>query len=899
MQKKEIINIVNLKKLFSSCLLLVATAFCYGQHALLNGLVINEKQEVIANVTILAKQGVIIKAFTNANSKGEFKLKLTTNQTYDIELSSMGYEKLSTAFTATITSENKTFTLKQKTRAEDTVRVVAQRGVYEKGDTIFYNTDVFKRNNETNLKDLLRNMPGIIVSESGKIIADGQMVTKLLIDGKDLTGENYEKIVNNLSPHGLDQIQVLKKYKDPFELSNSATGNTEVAINLTFKNKKIIPNAKVGLSIGYPIKYYEEKADFLVLTKPITSINFININSIGNTSQLITSPNSLFGNVNTDLFKKLGKGLPYQNNVNELFLKITKNYYSFNNTQFYDNSSQFNIGKKITDKFTINYTPEKIEQTENGFSKTFVDNQLFAETNSLNKPLITRKTFSIKNELIWMLQKNEQIKINSSFQTEKENSINNSILNSTSVNFLTQNKKSFGNSLINYTKFLKNGTMINVAGFYEVQQNRELLDTDGLEYNNTIISSVLGKTKALQQNLSIKETNVGSYFKLIKRKNDCSFTFQPTYRTVFGQLTSKLSAIASNNLVYPSIDSFNNNYNYRQNSFSFPIRYNLDKDKYKININIEPIFFYSHVHRIKNIIFNYNASLNFYYEFKSKRRISFFVNRNTDFSYLTRLFAANTIVGNRNKMASTNFLLKDQSYFISINTYKSGSYYNKSNFSYSSSFSINSPNHLLNNLSNNFYTIQNYFLYDFNNKSITGTIRNSFTPDQLSIRIENDFSASSRSSISSQNNNIIASTNNNFQLSTRLISRFKNSFNFQFNNTVSYATNKRENSNFINKGLTNVTGLDVNFNYMKKKHLDIEAKNYYFNTYTTPVQNILLFNVSYKQLLYKNKIRLSLELRNLTNKKAFVSQNISITQFSENQVLLLPFLALLKLEFLL
>ncbi len=888
-----------IKKIISSCLCIIATAYCYGQSVSIKGYVNNEIGQALANVSVVAKQGAVIKAYDITNNVGIFQFNLQAKQDYTIEFTSIGYDKLVINLNTTLDIVQKKFTLKQKFTAEDTVRVIAKRGVYENGDTVFYNTDVFKKNNENNLKDLLNNLPGIIVTPNGKIIANNQMVSKLLIDGKDLTGENYEKIVNNLSPHNIDQLQVLKKYKDPYELSNSATGNTEVAINITFKNKRVIPSSKISASLGLPIKYYEQKTDFLVLTKPVTAINFINFNSIGNTAQLIASPNSLFGNINTELFKKLGKGLPYQNTANELSLKITKNNYSFNNTQYFDNSSQFNIGKKITDKFTFNYTPEKIEQAESDFSQTFIGNQIFAETNALNNVFIDKKAFRVKNELIYMLKNNEQIKWNASYLSEKDNSINSSVLNSKNVFFDNSNKKVFANSLVNYTKFLRNATLINIAGFYDVQHNKEFLLNNGIAYDNSIFSNALGFVKFLEQNIETKENNIGAYLKLIKRKRDFSFTFQPTYRKILGTLQSSLSALASTTLFYKNIDSFKNHYKYDQICISLPINYKFDNDDFTLNLSIEPILFRSKIHSISNSITNYNATINAHYEFKNRRTIGFTATRNNDFSFLTKTFAANVIVNNKNKITGTGFLLKNQSYSINISSYKFGAFSNKPNFSYSISGNFNTPNYLLNNTNNNFYAIQNYINNMAVNKGISANMRNNLTSDKLRMRFENDVNISSRESVSSQNNIIISSLSNSYQLDNRVISRLKGMFNFVLNNSLSFNTNKRKGFNGFNKSLTDVIALDVNLNYMKKSHIDIEARNYYFNTFNGNVQNIFLLNVSYKQLLNNNKLRLNLELRNVTNKNAFVTQNISITQFYENRVALLPFFALVKLEFLL
>ena len=227
------------KKVFSSCLFFVATTFCFAQSVTLSGVVLNEQGAPISNVSVVIKKASIIKAYTIADNKGIFKINILPGVDYIIGFTCVGYEPMNEKI---ILKENKqtTFTLKLRTTVEDTVRITPQIGIYERGDTIFYNADVFKRNNEDNLADLLKNTPGFRVMPNGKVMIGDDIINKVTIDSKDLTGENYEKIINNLSPHNIDQIQVLKKYKDPFDLSKTATGDTEYALNLTFKKKRII-----------------------------------------------------------------------------------------------------------------------------------------------------------------------------------------------------------------------------------------------------------------------------------------------------------------------------------------------------------------------------------------------------------------------------------------------------------------------------------------------------------------------------------------------------------------------------------------------------------------------------------------------------------------------------------
>ncbi len=887
-----------LKFLTSSCLLLLATVSSFAQAIKLNGIVKNEKGISLKSVSVVAKIETIIKAYDISNNKGEFELNLNANLNYMIELTSVGYNKLVINYKYEENKNYKTYILQEKNTGEDTVVITAKRGVYERNDTIFYNADYFKKNNENSVGDLLKNMPGVRVSQNGKILVDGVMATKVLIEGKDLTGESYEKIINNLSPHNIDQIQVLKKYKDPYVLTNKVDGSSELAINITFKKKRTIPSFRLLATVGIPIKFYEQKSDFLVLTKNYTSVNFINVNTIGNTSQLIASPNSIFGNINPTLFPKLGKGLNYKNNVNEIFLKLAKNNYSFNNTKYFDNSSQFNIGKKTTNKFSINYTPEKIEQFETSSSVTSVGNQIFSETNSFIKPSLKKNSFTVKNELIYMIKRNEQLKINFNIIAEKEDATDSRLTNNVAINVLNINKKKFANSLFNYTKFLKNNTVINIAAFYDAQVNNEALINDGTVYNNTLINSSLGKTNFLAQNITSKENNFGTFIKLIKRKNDYSFTFQPTVKKIQGKFHSSLSATTLNNILYNNIDSFSNNFSYYQTSLSIPLTYNYNNTYTNFTISIEPLHLNSTRGNIKNNIINFNTNVTYRYEFKSKAMLFMGFNRTNDFTDFNKSFENNLIINNVNKISNTNFLLQSQSYNLRMIRRKQGSYSNKPNFSYSLNLGLNNPNFIANNNNNNFFNIQNFLNRDIQNKSISFSIDNNFTPYKWDLRFENNLSAASRESNSSQNEIMVTNIGNTYSLDNSVVSKFKGLFNFAIHNNFNYNTNKRKGTKDIRNALTDELSLEINLNYMKKTHIDIEAKNYYFKTIGSSTQNLLSLNISYKQLLNKNKIRLSFDIRNVTNRKAFVSQYLSITNFSETRVELLPFFALAKFEFL-
>ena len=60
-------------------------------------------------------------------------------------------------------------------------------------DTIFYNIQKFKDGSERNVEDVLAKLPGVTVDKgTGKIKYQGKEIKKILLDGDDLTDNNYQ-----------------------------------------------------------------------------------------------------------------------------------------------------------------------------------------------------------------------------------------------------------------------------------------------------------------------------------------------------------------------------------------------------------------------------------------------------------------------------------------------------------------------------------------------------------------------------------------------------------------------------------------------------------------------------------------------------------------------------------
>jgi hypothetical protein len=147
---------------------------------------------------------------------------------------------------------------------------------------------------------------------------------------------------------------------------------------------------------------------------------------------------------------------------------------------------------------------------------------------------------------------------------------------------------------------------------------------------------------------------------------------------------------------------------------------------------------------------------------------------------------------------------------------------------------------------------------------------------------------------------LVRSASKNFTFENKVKSRFDRSVNFDWTNSLSYTNSKSQLSSVAFKSWQNISTLLLNVNYMKKIHFDFSVKDFYFYTPANKQKNHLFFaNFSYKQLLNKGKIRATVELNNVTNKKQFANQTINATQYREVSTVLIPFFAIAKIEFLL
>jgi len=211
-----------------------------------------EHKLMYATAAILQKDNTLLRS-TMSDSTGHFKIELTQPGNYRLRLSYIGYK---TQFkdirlaqgsdsvnvgTVLLESEENTF-------AEATVTATAAR-VQQVGDTTQFNAEAYRVPEGSTLEALIKQLPGVEVSESGTITWNGKEVKEFLVNGKDFFKGDTEIAMKNLPTELVNKIKAYDKKSDYAEQTGIDDGEETTVLDITTKkalNESWITNADLA-----------------------------------------------------------------------------------------------------------------------------------------------------------------------------------------------------------------------------------------------------------------------------------------------------------------------------------------------------------------------------------------------------------------------------------------------------------------------------------------------------------------------------------------------------------------------------------------------------------------------------------------------------------------------------
>lgn len=213
----------------------VLTALTGVAQVNVSGVVVEEgSNEPLTGASVILRNAEgKIKKFATSDAKGKFTISTPEIKGYTLDVSMMSFAKRtvkldSIQLPVTIVMEASATMLKEVAVKADRIR--------EQGDTITYNVGGFAQAQDRSIGDVLKRMPGIDVSNSGKIQYQGEDINKFYIEGSDLLGGKYGIATNGINHDDVGAVEVMENHQ-PMQVLSGISFSDKAAINLKLKNK--------------------------------------------------------------------------------------------------------------------------------------------------------------------------------------------------------------------------------------------------------------------------------------------------------------------------------------------------------------------------------------------------------------------------------------------------------------------------------------------------------------------------------------------------------------------------------------------------------------------------------------------------------------------------------------
>ena len=219
-----------------------------------------EKVKLVTSaVTVLQAANSILVKFGYAKADGSFILDGLPGGKYILLVSYPDYADYVETFSLDSANPSHDFGSIDMTPRSRLLQEVIVKGTAAqmeiKGDTTEFNAKAFVIQPNAKVEDLLKQLPGITVDKDGKITAEGQTVTKVLVDGEEFFGDDPTLVTRNIRADMVDKIQLYDKKSDQAAFTGVDDGKTEKTINVKLRanrNQGIFGKVQAGDGPGAP-----------------------------------------------------------------------------------------------------------------------------------------------------------------------------------------------------------------------------------------------------------------------------------------------------------------------------------------------------------------------------------------------------------------------------------------------------------------------------------------------------------------------------------------------------------------------------------------------------------------------------------------------------------------------
>ena len=107
-----------------------------------------------------------------------------------------------------------------------------------RNDTLSYSVENFVGGNDRVIADVIKKLPGVEVTESGRILYQNKPIQKFYIDGMDLLEGKYNLANKNLPANAVESVQILENHQ-PIRILDSLVATDRASLNLKLKRRNV------------------------------------------------------------------------------------------------------------------------------------------------------------------------------------------------------------------------------------------------------------------------------------------------------------------------------------------------------------------------------------------------------------------------------------------------------------------------------------------------------------------------------------------------------------------------------------------------------------------------------------------------------------------------------------
>ncbi len=517
----------------------------------------------------------LINEFYQSNEAGSFDFRLQNfTSKVIIEVRVMGYAAYVDSILNVV--QNQSYLLDIVLKPEpielENVVIKSTRTVVVKKDTVDYYPKAFLNGTERKVEDLIKRLPGMEVSENGRIKYLGKIVESVQLDGDDLFGDRYNVGTKNIAVDLVEKVQAIDNFTANPLLKGLVNSET-VSLNIVLKKTKTNVNldANIGLGIGSEkILRRDVGVNLLAFNNRIKSFGNLTHNNIGGNSYNNDYNVYRAEQYGVEVIPQMAEKILPDNNISS---SINTNYARINNE--FSGSYNFlsRLTKKLLLKTNVYFLQDKLLKEEANRIAFTSNNIVYDDqTTSQNKP----QSKQISAKLEYSINARNLVNVETTLSDERINQTSNTLQNQrVSVgNYLISGSKSWLNKLVFTHKINTNSAFQYKSYFTKSSNNQDL--------SFSIPDSLfLGDN----QRSNIRLRDIQNHLLYFRKISDLKLNFS------VGNVFSETQFFASLRKNKKNVSDFSNDFSFSSMQTYLNFQTNIEKNNWKFSPELKLVMF--------------------------------------------------------------------------------------------------------------------------------------------------------------------------------------------------------------------------------------------------------------------------------------------------------------------